>query len=174
MPAVSDGLSELLTTFAPVLLAYFRRRAAHGSDAADLLAECYAVAWRRRGSVPADPREALMWMYGVASNVLRNERRTQHRQSALVQRLQETYSPGAGQIEIPEVGEAIERLPPDQAELVRLVHWEELSVVEAARVLGISESTARGRYQRARAHLSADPSIRALRGALEGTDSETR
>ncbi|MBM7831937.1 putative DNA-binding protein (UPF0251 family) [Agromyces cerinus] len=36
---------------------------------------------------------------------------------------------------------------------VRLVLWDGFTVAEAATILGISETTARGRYQRARARL---------------------
>ncbi len=44
----------------------------------------------------------------------------------------------------------IARLSPDLAELVRVVHWDGLSLVAAAEVLGISASTARGHYARAK------------------------
>ena len=78
-------------------------------------------------------------------------------------------SPTSTSIGIVE-NEAIDRLPSEQAELVRLIHWEGFTVVEAAGVLGISESTARGRYQRARANLAEDPTIRMFSSALTGRD----
>jgi RNA polymerase sigma-70 factor (ECF subfamily) len=111
-----------------------------------------------------------MWLFGVASNVVRNARRSRRRHQALVERLRETIQGTSPSAELPEVAEAIDRLPSDQADLVRLVHWEGLSVVEAALALGISESTARGRYQRARANLAQDPIIRAFSSALSGKD----
>jgi DNA-directed RNA polymerase specialized sigma24 family protein len=49
----------------------------------------------------------------------------------------------------------IGRLSPDLAELIRLVHWDGLSLVAAAEMLGISASTARGRYARAKRQLHA-------------------
>ncbi|WP_127474626.1 RNA polymerase sigma factor [Microbacterium sulfonylureivorans] len=49
--------------------------------------------------------------------------------------------------------DAIDRLDPDLAELVRLVHGERLTLVQAAEMLGIPDSTARGRYQRAKEQL---------------------
>ena len=159
-------LGERLQSFAPELLSFFRRRTTNPEDAADLLAECFLVAWRRRRQVPGDSREALMWMYGVASNVLRNARRTKHRHDALVERLRSTHEEAHSPAELPEVTDAIARLPSDQSEIVRLVHWEGFSVVEAATVLGLSESTARGRYQRARTRLADDPSIRHLKPSI--------
>lgn len=51
--------------------------------------------------------------------------------------------------------DAIDRLEPDLAELVRLVHWERLTIADAAEVLGIPASTARGRYAKAKEELRA-------------------
>ena len=49
-----------------------------------------------------------------------------------------------------ELRDAIDRLDGDLAELVRLVHWDGFTLAEAAVLLDIPSSTARGRYQRAR------------------------
>ncbi|MGB4137926.1 MAG: sigma factor-like helix-turn-helix DNA-binding protein [Microbacterium sp.] len=49
-----------------------------------------------------------------------------------------------------EVRDAIARLDGGLAELIRLVHWDGFSIVDAAALLGIPPSTARGRYQRAK------------------------
>jgi len=54
-----------------------------------------------------------------------------------------------------EVRDALRGLQPDLAELVRLVHWEGFSVVDAAEIVGIPASTARGRYARAKEQLRA-------------------
>ena len=54
-----------------------------------------------------------------------------------------------------EVRDAIARLEPDLAELVRLVHWERFTIAEAAVVLGVPASTARGRYAKAKDALRA-------------------
>lgn len=52
-----------------------------------------------------------------------------------------------------EVRDAIDRLPADLAELVRLVHWDGFTLAEAAELTGVPASTARGRYQRAKEQL---------------------
>lgn len=49
--------------------------------------------------------------------------------------------------------DAISRLDPDRAELVRLVHWDGLTLVEAAELLGIPASTARSRYAKGKEEL---------------------
>lgn len=56
------------------LLAYALRRVAHPEDAADVVAETFLVAWRRRHDIPADD-EARLWLYGVARRVLANHHR---------------------------------------------------------------------------------------------------
>jgi len=49
-----------------------------------------------------------------------------------------------------DVRDAIARLSPEQAELVRLIHWDGFTITDAGQFLGINPSTARTRYQRAR------------------------
>lgn len=51
------------------------------------------------------------------------------------------------------VRDAVERLDPEQRELVKLIHWEGFSVKEAATILGLNPSTARGWYASAKQEL---------------------
>lgn len=162
--ALDARTTTLLTQNSPELLRYFRRRARPEEDAADLLAELCLTVWRTRARVPHLDEEARMWLYGVAHNTLRNWARGRRRHDERTQRLREEVRTHAAPPDLDEVRGAIDRLPPDQSELVRLIHWEGFSVVEAARIIGTSESTARGRYQRARGNLAKDPQIAALRG----------
>ena len=137
------------------LLAYLRRRS-DVDDAPDLLGETFVVAWRRVDDLPDDPERARMWLFGVARGVLRNHHRGWQRRWALADRLRghaalSVTAPPAD--EHLEVRDAIARLDPDLAEIVRLVHWDGFSLVDAAEVVGIPASTARGRYQRAKEQL---------------------
>lgn len=54
-----------------------------------------------------------------------------------------------------DVARALESLSHDQAELVRLVHWDGFTIAEAGKIMGVGASTARGRYASARAGLRA-------------------
>src|SRR3954464_15954393 len=56
------------------VLGYALRRVGHREDAADVVAETFGVAWRGMGDVPAGD-DARLWLYGVARNVLANQRR---------------------------------------------------------------------------------------------------
>ena len=118
------------------------------------------VAWRRVGDVPADPTEARMWLFGVARGVVANARRGEVRRSRLADRLRAVTATGPQAQGAPadrgvEVRDAIDRLDPDLAEVVRLVHWDGFTLAEAAQLLALPASTVRSRYSRARAELGA-------------------
>ncbi|WP_229727801.1 RNA polymerase sigma factor [Mycetocola zhadangensis] len=105
------------------------------------------MAYRRIDRLPDDSEEARMWLFGVARRVLANHRRGAVRRATI--RLSYVDEPD----KYSEVREAIEALPANQRELVQLVHWDGFSLREAAGIAGVSESTARGRYERARKRL---------------------
>jgi RNA polymerase sigma-70 factor (ECF subfamily) len=137
------------------LLGYLQRRAGF-DDAPDLLGETMVVAWRRVADLPVDRERARMWLFGIARTVLLNHARGERRRWALADRLRvEPVAEAAPSDEGSEVRDAIARLDADLGELVRLVHWERMSIVQAAELLGIPDSTARTRYARAKEELRA-------------------
>lgn len=152
-----DALNATLSAASADLLSYLQRRVGL-DDAPDLLGETMVIAWRRVADLPSDPERARMWLFGIARGTLLNHVRGERRRWALADRIRghaktDAASPAAD--EGAEVRDAIARLDPDLGELVRLVHWERFSLVEAAEVLGIPASTARGRYSRAKEELRA-------------------
>ena len=161
-PTDSTRLTEALSLNAPDLLRYFERRL-NRDDAADALADLMTAGWRRVNALPAGPEQMRMWLFGIARNVIANAARGERRQANLAERLRDilrTTPKEARSIdEDVEVRDAIARLAPDQAELVRLIHWDGFSIAEAGRILDLSASTARTRYQRARADLKAALSL---------------
>ncbi|MGV8967783.1 MAG: RNA polymerase sigma factor [Cellulomonas sp.] len=140
------------------LLAYAVRRVADPSDAADIVAETFLVAWRRLDEVPPD-EQARAWLFGVARRVLANYYRGERRRLALGERLRtslrEVVVPQP-QVGATDVEHAMERLSPDDRELLRLVAWEELARDEIATVLQIPRATVRVRLHRARRRLLAE------------------
>ncbi|WP_137844898.1 RNA polymerase sigma factor [Microbacterium sp. 2FI] len=150
-------LTDALAAASPSLLVYLQRRVGV-DDAPDLLGETMVVAWRRVGDLPTDPERARMWLFGIARGTVLNHVRGVRRRWALADRIRGHVGTGAASPaadEGAEVRDAIARLEADLAELVRLVHWERLTLAEAAEVLGIPASTARGRYATAKAELRA-------------------
>jgi RNA polymerase sigma-70 factor (ECF subfamily) len=149
-------LEDVYMANAADLLSYFGRRVQIPADAADLLSETFIVAWRRGDRMPADPQQARMWLFGVARRVFANAARGAVRRTGLIDRLREhleTLPTEHVDAETLDIRAALDAIPPDQSELVRLVLWDGFTVPEAAAILRISESTAYGRYQRARAKL---------------------
>lgn len=136
------------------LLHYLQRRV--GDDAADLLGDVMLVAWRRSNDIPIDDMECRLWLFGIARMTVVGHRRDAQRRLRLSSRVTTTLMPPAATDldEALDVRRAIASLPEAQAELVRLVHWEGLSLAEAAEVMGLNASTARGRYQKAREELA--------------------
>jgi len=140
------------------LLAYFEYRVGR-NDAPDLLAETMTTAWRRAASLPVEPEQARMWMFGIAKLVLADAERSGRRRMRLASKLRDLTSRTAATTPAADAGieirDALNRLAPEHAELLRLIHWDGLTLVEAAQVCGIPSSTARSRYQAAKRDLRA-------------------
>jgi RNA polymerase sigma-70 factor (ECF subfamily) len=132
--------------------AYSSRRV--GGQAADeIAAETFLVAWRRWDAIPSD---SLPWLYGVARNVVlqhhEHSSRQRRAQTALDHELR-SQPGGAAEAEDPRLWEAWAQLRAADREVLALVAWEELSVADAARVLGCSAAVFSVRLHRARRRL---------------------
>jgi RNA polymerase sigma-70 factor (ECF subfamily) len=155
---------------ADAVLAYAMRRS-DPDTAQEVVAETFAVAWRRRDVVP-DP--ALPWLLGVARRVLANERRVRGRADALEVRLARepdaVSDDPADEVDARvSATAALERLQPDEREALELLAWEGLSVAEAAEVLGCSRGSIRVRMHRARrrVHRLLDETVQAPREPVQ-------
>jgi RNA polymerase sigma-70 factor (ECF subfamily) len=116
------------------------------------------VAWRRVADLPAEPEQARMWLFGIARTTLLNFTRGERRRWALADRIRgsvETEVVAAAADDGVEIRDAIEGLDADLRELIQLVHWERMTIVQAAVLLGIPDSTARNHYARAKEQLRA-------------------
>jgi RNA polymerase sigma-70 factor (ECF subfamily) len=140
------------------ILAYAVRRVEQPEDAADVVAETFLVAWRRRHEMPAGA-EARLWLYGVARRVLANHHRAGLRRKKLGERLRQEISatvvadPGSDVPSRLAVRAALARLGALDREVLMLTVWEGLEPREAATVLRISPAAVRTRLSRARARL---------------------
>lgn len=136
------------------LLAFATRRVGL-SEAEDVVAEVFAVAWRRRADVPDPP---LPWLYQAARNVILHSHRADRRRAALVEsagNVAATHAPSAEAASWALVSSVLDSLEPLDAEVLRLTVWEELGPGEIAAVLGISAGAARTRLSRARQRAQA-------------------
>ncbi len=132
--------------------AYAARRV--GADAADeIAAETFLIAWRRWDAVPA---ESLPWLYGVARNVVLRHHETTRRQTLTREAVGREPAPAPLTPDLtgdPALWTAWERLRPGDREALALIAWEELSVAEAARVVGCPAQQFSVRLFRARRRL---------------------
>lgn len=140
------------------VLAFSMRRVADREIAEDVVADAFAVAWRRRDLIP-DP--ALPWLYAIAGRVIANQYRSNRRRHNLDARL--THEAGAA---VPEAdpAESLDRrdafsaafalLAEPEREVLRLVAWDGLDTRDAARVFGCSPGAFRVRLHRARRKLA--------------------
>jgi RNA polymerase sigma-70 factor, ECF subfamily len=140
----------------PQLTAY-ARVITTASDAEDVVAETYAIAWRRRASIP-DGAE-LGWLIGVARRVVLNQRRGERRLDALRARLSARQEAAALDpselIADDELRAALRALPPRDREALLLTTWFDLTPADAAAAVGITPSAFRMRLARARRRLRA-------------------
>jgi RNA polymerase sigma-70 factor (ECF subfamily) len=147
-----ERFNRLWHEHAAAVLAYARRRVDE-TQADEVVAETFVVAWRRLGEIPVAARP---WLFGVARRVSANLRRSQRRWDALHDRLageQQGAVPGSPAAGL--AGLALDRLPPDDRELLMLLAWDGLSRAEAAEALRCSRRTLAVRLYRARRRFEA-------------------
>jgi RNA polymerase sigma factor (sigma-70 family) len=159
----SDAFGELFERHAQAIYGYCVRRTGDSCVAEDLLSIVFLEAWRRRLDARVDDGKVLPWLYGIAANVLRNQRRSLRRYRAALARLplelaEPDFSDDAA-ARVSATAEAqgfmrdLDRLTSRERDVWSLVEWEGLSAAEVAAALGVSEAAVRTRLVRARARL---------------------
>jgi len=153
---------RLYRTYHREVLAYCLRRTSR-SDAEDVAAEVFTVAWRRLDQVPSGEK-ALAWLFGVAHRVLANRWRSIRRHRKLLTRIGGVRP---NQPELPEtlvlrsldeqqLLDALARLRWRDQEVLRLATWEKLSHREIGHLLGCSEVAVGQRIARAKKRLAKE------------------
>ena len=155
----AEAFTILFERHATTIYNFCFRRVGDWGVAEDLLSIVFLEAWRRRRKqLPAG--KVLPWLYGIATNVVRNRRRSERRYRAALARVP---------LPRPELDfrdEAIDRihderrmalalellaaLPRQQQDVVVLCEWSGLSYEDAAFALGVPVGTVRSRLSRAR------------------------
>lgn len=140
------------------------RLSASWSTAEDATQAVFLTAWRRRSDIRLVDGSALPWLLTVATNVVRDERRSARRWLAAVLRLPpdrataDVADQAAGRVDderrMRAVLRAARRLPRAEREALALCVWSSVSYADAAQLLGITEASVRARVSRARARLA--------------------
>jgi RNA polymerase sigma-70 factor (ECF subfamily) len=149
-------LSRVYVEHRLALLRYAARRVG-ADEAADVVATVFTIAWRKIEQMPSD---ALPWLYRIAGfEVLKVGRRRAHAQRLHLDLAASATPAVAGEqaavVDAVWVEAVINSLRPTDAELLRLLVWEDLDVPRAAAVLGCSASAAHVRLHRLRKRVEA-------------------
>lgn len=154
-----EAIGMLYDRHAPAVHSYLARRAGRHA-AADLLSEVFVVAVQVRRRVrPHTSGSALPWLYGIAHNVVRTHLRSTQPRHAAADADGVDWDAVDARVDAAAVARelqmALSGLSDIERDLLLLVAWEQLTVTEAAAVLGITPTAARSRLHRARTHAAA-------------------
>lgn len=158
------AFGELFARHGDAIYNYCFRRTGSWDSAQDLTSAVFLEAWRAHQRMHVHEASTLPWLYGVATNVCRNARRSGYRARRALDRLPPTSDAPdhaddvAGRIDderrMRDVLAVIEALPAAQRDVVALVVWEGLDYAAAAAALGFPIGTVRSRLSRVRERLS--------------------
>jgi RNA polymerase sigma factor (sigma-70 family) len=160
-PDSDAGFAAAFDRYAPAVLRYAQRRLDSQDLAWDVVTETFTAAWRHWDRRPA-PADLLPWLYAIAANGVRGQRRSSQRRRRLVTRLTAVARPDAapdpaeGVVLGRSVGQALAQLPLADQEVLRLIAWEgQTDARTLGLALGLSPGSARSRVHRARRRLRA-------------------
>jgi RNA polymerase sigma factor (sigma-70 family) len=162
-----DAFVEVVRRHEAAVGAYLARRA--GRDRAeDLLGEVWVAAFTSRAAYDRSFPHARPWLFGVAHNTLRRHWRSRPAEELVadVTGLASGWDPWTAvdrRVDAESVlRQALTLLPPRQREILTLVAWEDLTVADAGRALGMPPGTARRVLHEARLALRNAPGMAAL------------
>jgi len=158
------AFGDLFDRHAKRIYNYCFRRTADWSLAEDLTSTTFLIAWRGVGRESLQAESALPLLFGIATNALRNRRRSLRRGRDALARLP---LPRIAEPDFAdEVGDRIDdeaamrdlldlfsRLPRREPDVLALCDWSGLSYDEAATALGVPIGTVRSRLARGRTRL---------------------
>ncbi|MEV6305704.1 RNA polymerase sigma factor [Actinoplanes sp. NPDC051861] len=162
----ADGelFAALFDRYFTALHGYAARRLG-GAGGDDVAAETFLIAFRQRESFDPDRGTVRAWLYGIATNLIREHRRAEERGYRAHTRaaaepvysadLDRADSRMTAQAARDRLVAALAGLAPQDRDVVLLVVWGELSHEEVASALGIPAGTVGSRLHRARKRLRA-------------------
>lgn len=121
----------------------------------DLAASTFTVAFERRDSFRLDASTARPWLFGIATNLLRNQRRAEKRSlEVLGSADRREGSPAPDEPgDIARLGRLLREMDRAQRDVLLLYAWEDLTYEEIADALEVPVGTVRSRLARARSRL---------------------
>ncbi|MFE1198133.1 RNA polymerase sigma factor [Streptomyces olivaceoviridis] len=176
----AHAFTQLFREHAQAVHAHAARWLGDPAAAEDVVSLTFLEAWRLRDRLLSDAEFAAhdasedcavdglrAWLFGIATNVLRNTRRATRRHRAALERLpgrqtdlevipdfSEALVSGLDDLErLAAARRALSHLRPREREVFALCVWSELSYAAAAEALNVPASTVRSRLAEARKRL---------------------
>ncbi|MEV6901338.1 RNA polymerase sigma factor [Amycolatopsis sp. NPDC051372] len=159
------AFGELFERHAQAVWNHAYRLTGSWAVAEDLTSNTFLIAWRKRAELKLIRDSALPWLYTVAGNLARRERRGAHRRLRLLSRIPEPQlvwdhaeavaAQLDGEERLKAILDAVSRLPKAQRQIVELCLLGDVPTTDAAALLEVAEVTVRSHLSRARAHLRA-------------------
>ncbi|MBV9447984.1 MAG: sigma-70 family RNA polymerase sigma factor [Streptosporangiaceae bacterium] len=162
-----DAFVEVVRRHEAAVGAYLARRAGR-ELAEDLLGEVWVAALASRATYDRSFPDAGPWLFGVAHNTLRRHWRSRPAEEPVADMtgMASGWDPWTAvdsRVDAESVlRHALALLKPRQREILTLVAWEDLTVADAGRVLGMPPGTARRYLHQARMALRSAPGMAAL------------
>ena len=158
----AEALGLLFDRHGRAIYRYCFRQTADWAAAEDLASVVFLEAWRHRRQ-ELEPGKVLAWLYGVATNVVRNHRRSLRRFEAALSRLPRSESEASPEDDVierldderqmAEILRLIAQLPRRQRQVLALCDWSGLGYEEAAYSLGLPLGTVKSSLSRARSRV---------------------
>lgn len=129
-------------------------------NAEDVAAETFTVAFRNRRRYDRARLDCRPWLYGIATNLIRQHRKMERRRTQMLSRTdaawftesfdQRSDERVTAQRLVPQIASALARLSPAERDLLLLIAWADLTYEEAAQALGVPLGTVSSRLHRMR------------------------
>jgi RNA polymerase sigma-70 factor (ECF subfamily) len=155
--ATHEDWKTVFSELVPGLLLFARQWVRSSADAEDIVQEAFVKFWRRNHKID---NRALLYatVRSVALDHIRRDSRRARRELAAYADAEQSVEPQFRSEDESQraLALAVDRLPHDQREVLVMKIWNDLTFLEIAEALGISQNTAASRYRYALAALKKD------------------
>ena len=151
-----EAFRELFEFFAPRIKGYLMRTGSSEAEAEEIAQEAMVALWRKADRFDPTTSGAVAWIFTIARNLRIDAVRSGRRAERMLQDIEAEYQPepvestetahGRSQ-EAAHVEAALQRLPAQQSEIIRLSFLEERPHSEIAALLGIPLGTVKSRVR---------------------------
>ncbi len=132
----------------------------------DLVSESFLIAWERRDTFDPARASVKAWLFGIATNLLRQHARSEgrrlrawardHGRRAVTDHVDDrTAAVVDAKTLMTDLSEALAGLRPEERDVLLMTAWADLTATEVAEVTGTPVATVRTRLFRARTKLRA-------------------